>query len=177
MKPVPTKDFCISVRRQSWEEDGNVAEYFSDIFDVTLNFSVTIYFIPQIDKQYWPPLLPNNFNEIKSRQEARSGTAALAKYIVTPNDEKSGKEEVISILSDDTNLVVFYVKASEFDIFSEELCMLSDKRPSVHSGWKISEVLHLAVYSYIKNVFLNSQYIDKSDLAMLGKSNKSDLQE
>ncbi|MFB2983618.1 hypothetical protein [Microseira sp. BLCC-F43] len=68
MKPSPQYDFPVSVRRQTWEENPGVAALYQGIFDVTLNHTISVMFVPEIKKNAncWPPRLPENIDEIST---------------------------------------------------------------------------------------------------------------
>ena len=46
MKPSPQYEFPLSVRRQTWEEESEVAAFYDGIFDAVLNYSVSVMFEP-----------------------------------------------------------------------------------------------------------------------------------
>jgi hypothetical protein len=81
MKPSPKYDFPVSVRRQTWEEEPATAPFYEGIFDVELNYSMTLMFVPAFQREPWPP------------KEARSMVLAMSNYAVTPDDSRAGTEE------------------------------------------------------------------------------------
>jgi hypothetical protein len=88
-------------------------------------------FVPEleINPDNWPPVLPDNVDEVSSETEARLFTAALSDYTVTPKSFLAGTQEIISIPSfnedmEDSHIdsrrgVLFYVSHQEFDAFSK----------------------------------------------------------
>jgi hypothetical protein len=173
MKPSPHYDFSISVRHQSCEEEAEVAVLYQGIFDVILNHTVNIMFVPDIviNSQYWPPVLPENLDDISTEIEARLITVALSKYTVTPNSLLAGKEEIIP--QTDSNYcqsgVVFFVTPEDFKIFSMELLMLAEQIPSLHSSKKLSEIQNLNFIRFILSHIITSKYFAEHDLQILGR--------
>jgi hypothetical protein len=98
MKLSPRYDFLVSVRHQAWEEEPKVAPLYQGIFDVTLNHTIGIMFVPDLEKNTncWCPILPDNIDDITTNIEARLVSIALSKYSVTPNPLLAGQEEIIS---------------------------------------------------------------------------------
>jgi len=71
--PTPSSEleqnFSVSVRHQIWEELPEKAEFYRGIYSVTLNYLVSVMFVPEfkITQDNWPPVLP----------EKREGELAL----------------------------------------------------------------------------------------------------
>jgi len=185
MKPSLERDFSVSVRHQIWEELPETAEFYRGIYSVTLNFLVTIMFVPEleINPDNWPPVLPDNVDEVSSETEARLFTAALSDYTVTPNSLLAGTQEIIFIPAvnkdmgysdiDSERAVVFYVSHQEFDAFSKELSALADRTPGVHDFVRISEIEELEVAKFILSMVIDSPYFSGRDLETLGRKDKS----
>lgn len=172
MKPSPHYDFTISVRHQISEEEPEVAALYQGIFDVILNHTVSIMFVPKIviNSQNWPPVLPENVDDISTEIEARLVSVALSRYTATPNLLLAGKEEIIP--QTDSNYqsgVVFFVTPEEFDIFNMELSILSEQIPSLHSSKKASEIQDLNFIKLIVYRIIPSKYFAEQDLQMLGR--------
>jgi len=179
MKPSLEHNFSISVRHQIWEELPEKAEFYRRIYSVTLNFLVTIMFVPEleINPDNWPPILPEDVDEVNSETEARLFTAALSDYTVTPNSLLAGKQEITSIPSvnedmEDSDIdskrgVVFFVNPQEFDVFSKELSELANQTPGVHDYVKISEIKELELAKFILSNIIGSQHFSARDLKIL----------
>jgi hypothetical protein len=173
MKPSPHYDFSISVRNQTCEEEPEVAALYQGIFDVILNHTVSIMFIPKIviNSQNWPPVLPENVDDISTEIEARLITVGLSRYTVTPNLLLAGKEEIIPQTDSDycQSGVVFFVTPEEFNIFSMELAILAEQIPSLHSSKKASELQDLNFIKFILSHIIPSKYFAEQDLQILGR--------
>jgi hypothetical protein len=173
MKPSPHYDFSISIRHQACEEEPEVAALYQGIFDVVLNHTVSIMFVPDIviDSQYWPPVLPENVDNISTELEARLITVGLARYTVTPNSLLAGKKEIIP--QTDSNYhqsgVVFFVTPEKFKIFSMELSTLAEQIPSLHSSKKISEISDFNFIKLIVFHIITSKFFAEEDLQILGR--------
>ncbi|MBR8835462.1 MAG: hypothetical protein DSM106950_15925 [Stigonema ocellatum SAG 48.90 = DSM 106950] len=172
MKPSPQYNFPVSVRRQTWEEEPEVAPLYQGIFDVTLNHALSVVFVPEFERNAncWPPILPDNVDEITTEIEARMVTVALSKYSVTSNLLLAGLEEIISrvVWEAPQQGVIFYVTPQEFKVFSAELSILSEQLPAVYSSRQVSEIENLEVTKFLISRILASTYIAEEDLQMLG---------
>lgn len=170
MKPTPQYEFPLSVRRQSWEEEPEVAALYEGIFDVLLNHIVSVMFVPACTQRSWPPALPEIGSEVMSVDAAREQCIALARYSVTADNALAGTERTFARDGDElAERVVFFVTNTEFAEFSMELARLADGRPSVHSEWAHREVAGLAVTQFLVCRFLHSSRVSKYDLKMLGR--------
>lgn len=173
MKPSPHYDFSISIKHQTGEEEPEVAALYQGIFDVILNHTVSIMFVPEliINSQCWPPVLPENLDNISTEIEARLVTVALSKYTVTPNSLLAGKEEIIP--QTDSNYsqsgIVFFVTPEEFKIFSMELSMLAEQISSLHSSKKVSEIQDFHFIQLLLSHIIPSKNFAKQDLQILGR--------
>jgi hypothetical protein len=184
MKPSLERNFSVSVRHQSWEVLPETAEFYRGIYFVRLNFLVYIMFVPEweINPDNWPPVLPDNVDEVSSETEARLFTAALSDYTVTPNSLLAGTQEIICVPSvnkdmgysdfDSERAVLFYVSHQEFDAFSKELSALADRASGVHDFVRISEIEELEVAKFIVSIVIDSPYFSAGDLETLGREDK-----
>lgn len=175
MKPFPTDNFPISVRKQIWEEDPNSAVFYQNIFDVRLNFSVSIMFIPTLCQKLqsgWIPVLPDNVDDISTELEARLVTAALSQYVVTPDRKLAGTEIALknNMLQGKNTSVFFYVTPEEFEIFILELSNLADKFPFVHDSCEVSIISNLEFVKLIRSRIIPSKYFAQEDSYILGSS-------
>lgn len=170
MKPAPRFDFTVDVRRQSWEEEPEVADYYEGIFDVALNNCFSVLFVPSMVKTVWPPVLPDDADAVGSEMEARLISLALSRYAVTPDDALAGQEESFARQwSESGPGLVFYVTEAEFSAFSGELALLADQRPSVHSGWAVSEIADHAVAQFLVSRVAESKKLSPEDREMLAR--------
>ena len=172
MKPSPQYDFPVSVRCQTWEEEPEVAALYQGIFDVTLNHTLSVMFVPevQINDNRRFPILPDNVDDIYTELEARLVTIALSRYTVTPNSLLAGKEEIISRSGREScqEGVLFFVTPQEFSIFSTELSILAKEIPSVHSYKKLSEIQNFEFTKFLIYRIIQSKYFAEEDLQILG---------
>ena len=185
MKPSLESDFSVSVKHQIWEELPEKAEFYRGIYSVNLNFLVNIMFVPEfeINPDKWPPVLPENVDEVTTEIEARLFTAALSDYTVTPNSLLAGKQEIIPLPSVNEDMknsdvdakmgVVFYVSHHEFDIFSKELSVLANQTPGVQDYVKISQIKEMELAKFILSNIIGSQHFSTGDLKILGRGNQS----
>ncbi|MBD2778898.1 hypothetical protein [Iningainema tapete] len=177
MKPSLLSDFTVSVRHQIWEESPEVAELYRGIYSVTLNFLVTVMFVPfERTVDNWPPILPENVDEVTSKLEARLFTIALSDYTVTPNSHIKEQQELITLplVSEEAKLdslteikVVLYVSPQKFEIFSQELSWLAEQTPSVHDYVRISEIENLEIAKFILSDLIGSNHFSAEHLIIL----------
>jgi hypothetical protein len=187
MKPTPTSNFNVRLRDEIDEqlEFPEIAQYFEGIFTALLNYTVSIEFIPEIDRSLtdWPP----KFNEEKVEHEtsyldARLTTLTFASYAVTPNQSLAGREEVISkatIFPNDPihhefgDLVIFYVTPEEFETFSKEKNFLQEEGwlPEERDQyWSITNLKKYAIGQFIAERFVKSKYLRDSHAYILGQT-------
>ena len=69
----------------------------------------------------------------------------------------------------DEQRAIFFVSGPEFDAFRRELDHLSEERPSVHNGWRVSEIPNFAVVDFLLRRFLTSGYLTAQQLGVLGR--------
>lgn len=184
MKPSLERDLTVSVRHQIWEEAPEVAEFYQGIYSVTLNFLVTVMFVPEVARTVdnWPPVLPENVDNVSTELEARLFTIALSDYTVTPNSLLAGKQELIplSLVSLDMNNsdsvakmgVVLYVSSQEFEVFSKELSGLAEQTPGVHDSVRIGEIQNLEVSKFILSSVIGYPHFSAGDLRVLGREDE-----
>ncbi len=186
MKPSLEQNFSVAVRHQIWEELPEKAEFYRGIYSVTLNYLVSVMFVPEfeITQDNWPPVLPEDVDEISSETEARLVTAALSDYTVTPNLLLAGKQEIITLPSVNEDMkdsdieskrgVIFFVKPQDFEVFSKELSVLADQTPGVHDCVKISEIKELELAKFVLYNIIKSQHFYARDLKILKMEKKKD---
>ncbi|MBW4510236.1 MAG: hypothetical protein KME64_27505 [Scytonematopsis contorta HA4267-MV1] len=173
MKPSTNYDFSVSVRCQTWEEEPEVAELYQGIFEVILNHTLSIMFVPDvgINIDNLPPMLPENVDNIFTEIQARQITIALSKYSITPNPLLAGQEKVFShndTLSSQTG-VIFFITTEEFQAFSSELLTLAQEIPSVYSSKRVSQIKDLKFSQFLLSRVIESKNFDDKDLQLVGR--------
>lgn len=170
MKPSPKCDFPVNVRRQEWEEIPAVAAHYAGSFDVVLNHTISIMFVPETDRTSWPPSLPENTDLVSSPQEARRVSLARSRYSVTPHARLQGTEETFAAQAPMTwPRVVFYVSPREFEQYRRALARLADERPAVHDARPVSEIAETAVGRFLLSRFAASPHLAPRDRQLLGR--------
>jgi hypothetical protein len=173
MKPSPQYDFPISVRKQIWEEEPDVAPLYEGIFEVQLNFTISVMFIPafEIRDRDWVQQVPENVDEISTELEARLITAAFSKYSVIPNNARAGTESRFQRLTLGISEagIIFYVTSEAFAIFSRELSNFAETLPAVHSSRRASEVANLEFVQFLVSQIVESNHFSPADLPILGR--------
>lgn len=181
MKPSLERDFTVSVRHQILEELPEVAEYYRGIYSVTLNFLVTVMFVPEFEKTGNNEFshIPENIDKVKTEFDARLFTVALSDYAVTSNSFLAGQQELFPLPSAPEEMknsgnvaemgVLFYVSPQEFESFSKELSVLAARTLGVHDYVRISELQNLEFAKFILSTVIRSQHFATSHLRLLGR--------
>jgi hypothetical protein len=168
MKPQPKYDFPINVWPEAAEHAGPVREQYADIFSVTLNHAVSIEFVPSFQRSPWPPQLPVDFDTVTSVDEARRGIVGLSTYSVTPDETRTGTDEVFEGV-DQQRHVVFYASQDDYARLALELSQLSDQFAGVRDAVPVSELNRSALACFLLDRFLGSSHVEENDLRMLGR--------
>jgi hypothetical protein len=172
MKPSNDHDFTISVRRESWELSEPIAVHFEDAFRVRLNFQLLLRFIPRVERSAgpWPPI-PMRVDLVTSPDEAHRALVAMSNLVVTPDDERAETVELSNIPDfPDEHRVVFFVSGQQFEAFRRELDHLSEERPAVYEGWRVSEIPDSALAKFLLERFLTSGHLTDEELDKVGRS-------
>ncbi|MEU5879751.1 hypothetical protein [Spirillospora sp. NPDC047279] len=176
MKPRPLADFPVKVFSESTEKEPETAHLYAGIFNVTLNHTTRLVFVPDLSPVA-PPwrsgILPENYDDIATVREARLAAALKGFYVVTPNAEHAGTEEPLPDFPDPDGMVisppgtVFYVAHAEFDRYQSELAVLEDL-PGFVSG-QVSELRDHQVITFIERRILDSAWLKPYDAHILGR--------
>lgn len=162
-------DLTLSVRLQQWEKEENAA-FYEGIYGVYLNRFVTIMFVPEFRSavESWPPELPEDVDIVPNAHAARLYTIQLADYSVTPDADRAGQVDRLSLKplaqeqsTDATALyshtaTIFYVEPDAFSIYEKELENLANLTPSIHHSLAVSSVRPMKVIQFILNTLLTS---------------------
>lgn len=152
--------------------------FYKDIYHVRLNRTVQITFVPafQRSKTDWPPALssyPNTF-PVDTVEQARSTTAALADYVVTPAcHEKENVAPFVLEGFDDVppnEGVMFLTSQQEFEEFECELSGLVYETLGRRSNLRLIDLDHNKVIQFLLSHVVCSPYIQKKDVWALKNS-------
>lgn len=171
MKPTPRHDFPVNVWAESNEHPSPIDELYRDVYTATLNHVVSIEFVPAFQRAPWPPELPNDVDEVASKDAARRTAVALARYAVTPDAHRAGEFEAFD--RDGSKTVIFYVSSDEFERLGNELRLLSDRFTGVHDSLPISELGVSAFQKLVLERIIPSGQLSPPDLAMLGRASQA----
>jgi hypothetical protein len=138
MKEWPTSDPPVRVRPQRWEVEPPVAELYEGVYDVTLNHTTTITFVPRVTLRYDRSLLPENLDEVATVEQARLEALIFADYAVTPDETLAGTQEQLPPTSWREGGEVFYVSDEQFERFAADLEGFSLELFDLHSDTPIS---------------------------------------
>lgn len=172
MKAGPNPNFPVAVRHHSREVAPETAHLYEDVFDVTLNTTVHIAFVPDIS-DIAPPwdahLLPPNGDIITSIPQARVASVLLSTYVVTPNEEHAGTQERSDAPASEFQGVVFYVTCAEFERYRTDLSALSEITSATFPGVKVNDLRGHEVVTFIERRILDSAWLRPEDAMMLGR--------
>jgi hypothetical protein len=174
MKVGPSTNYSVGVWRAEWEEPNDNAPLYHGIFEVELQHSVRISFVPDVSSVA-PPWdsrrLPDNIDTIDTVELARLATALLSSYVVTPNEKLAGSEEQIGWRDpgpEDEPTVVFYVTAGEFAGYVAELDNLTDIASNLHVRPRIDDLRDREVVAFVERRIVASPLLKPRHAKMLG---------
>jgi hypothetical protein len=177
VKVNPRADYPVGVHAMRWEVPPAIADLYDGIFEVSLNRTVDVVFVPDLSSA-GPPFddarLPRDLDTVASPEQARLASVLFAGYAVTPNDQLQGTEQrlpaPVAAGGDDLGPggVVFFTTAADFDRYAAELAELSGRLGGRHPTGTIADLEGYAVVAYLRSAVLTSPLVDPSDLAALG---------
>jgi hypothetical protein len=169
MKPTPHHDFPVSVWQESADYPSAAAEAFSGIYSVTLNHTISVAFVPTIDRRpLWPPVVPPDADNVASSDEARRMTLALSPLVVTPDDVRAQTIETF-VVNSNVVRAIFYVRNDEFAALSRELESLSDAFAGVHDAVPVSHLGDSALARCLTQLIIPSGHLSVYQLHLLGR--------
>lgn len=178
MKISPSTNYWVSVRPEQWDVDSPNARHFTGIFQVLLNFAVTVAFVPDITAIPRPwdfAALPEFFDDAETVQQARLSSLLQAGYTVTPDDARAGTAEPFD-WSDPTRRdyhgVVRYVTATDFARYTAELEQLSDVVGGIRPRKRVGELRTYDVVGFIEREIVASPWLRPEDAAELGQPSR-----
>jgi hypothetical protein len=176
VKVSPRADYPVGVRAMRWEVPPAIADLYDGIFEVSLNRTVSVAFVPDLSS-VGPPFddaqLPRDLDTIASPEQARLATVLFAPYAVTPNDQLQGTERRLPapVAVDGEEMgpggVVFFTSAGDFARYAAELAELSQRLGGRHPAGTIADLRGYAVAAYLRGTVLASDLVDPDDLAAL----------
>ena len=131
LKVNPRSEYPVRVRPLGLEYDASIAELYAGAYQVALNSMVEITFVPDLGPDA-PPYdrsrLPENLDEVGTREEARLEAVLYADCAVTPNARLAGTNEPLPkppwALEHPPGVVV-YVTHEEFEHLAVDLELLA----------------------------------------------------
>lgn len=176
MKNVtPRADYPVRVRRRQWEEAASVADFYDGIFDVNLNSTVDIVFVPDVSS-FAPPFedadLPRDLDDVSGPDQARLAAVLFGTYVATLNAARSGTEERFTGSLDDpadAHRVVFFLAPDEFARYSAELDELSGRLGTLHPSGTVHDLRDYEVIHFLERVVFTSPAFKPADAAILGR--------
>jgi hypothetical protein len=173
MKARPNADFPVHVRHHSPEVVPETAHLYENVFDVRLNYEVSLRFVPDVS-HLAPPweatMLPPDVDVITEVSQARLASAMLSSYTVTPNARHAGTEERLPAFGRaEWAGVVFYVAPAEFDRYQADLTALSEATSGRFAGLEVGGLRGYEVVTFIERRILDSAWLRPRDATMLGR--------
>jgi hypothetical protein len=181
------RDFAVQVRHEEGDQPvKSEAVFYRGIFSLTLNQLITILFIPSFPRtpQTWPPTILPGVDEVQSETEARLYITESADYVVTPDANRAGEQEVIPIPAATPEqqaeiglgfylgarqVVVFYVTREEFARFSRELALIREDTYWVHDYVRVSTVTDFECIRFIQHDIIESPDFSDDHLRIIGR--------
>jgi hypothetical protein len=173
MKVGPNANFPVAVRPYSTEVDEETAHLYVNVFDVRLNVSVHVTFVPDIS-HLGPPwdgsTLPGNLELVTTVPQARLAAVLTSRYVVTPNDRYAGTEETFLLgAAPEQHGVVFYVTRTEFERYRAGLDALSEITGTTFVGVRVGDLREYDVITYLEQRVLGSAWLRPRDATLLGR--------
>jgi hypothetical protein len=169
MKPTPRYDFPVSVWREGADYPSASAEAFSGVYSVTLNHTISVVFVPPVDRRPpWPPVVPPDTDNVATSDDARRMTIALSPLAVTPDDVRAQTAETFHADCDDTH-AIFYVRNDEFAALLRELESLSDTFAGVHDSVPVSQLGDSALARCLTQLIIPSGHLSVRQLHIIGR--------
>jgi hypothetical protein len=175
MKSGPKADYPVKVFRELLEQEPPTEQLYEGIFTAVLNYVVRIAFVPDV-RAVAPPwddhLLPANFDDITSPEQARLATALFSPYVVTPNEDRAGEDERFEWGHDNeygpSSGVVFYVTSGAFDRHTVDLAALAElSADSFYPEETVSMLRGYEVIGFLERRVLASRWLQPQHAAML----------
>ncbi len=168
MKPFAQYDFPLGFRARVATIRVHRTPLMVGILEVSLNHTVLIDFVPAFDRHApWPPELPENSADIRTTDQARRAVIALARFAVTPDEERAGQIEVLT--QGEYEGVIFYIGPDAFERLTDELRSLSDRLSGVRDGVAVSRFGDDPL-ARLLNRIVDSGYLSQYQLRLLGRS-------
>jgi len=180
MQIRPDYDFPIKVSLQLWEEADETSLLYAGIIFIILNGMPSVTFVPRTRRTpaNWPPTLPDSLGDIKTAEEARLVTLGMARYTVTPDEERAGTEEVLlhpgyevpesGGYIDPSHSVVFFTTLDEYEGLTDEALELS-LRARGQLGVPVSEIEGTKLAQFLLTRVIASPHVHQADRRMLGR--------
>ncbi|MBT2555498.1 hypothetical protein [Arthrobacter sp. ISL-5] len=174
MQISPRSDYPIRVRPRGWDEDPAVARFYDGIFDVTLNNTVTITFVPERGPRSSAlnrANLPADLDSIGSSDEARLEAVLFADRAVTPDADRAGTAEPLQIpvWRDGPDAVpgtVFYISRDEFAAVVKDLEALTAEHGDLYSDSPVSSLRGHPAVDFVQRL-LSDPAFGEQDLQSL----------
>jgi hypothetical protein len=181
------RDFAVQVRHEEGDQPvKSEAVFYRGIFSLTLNQVITILFIPSFPRtaETWPPTILPGVDEVQSETEARLYITDSADYVVTPDANRAGQQEVIPIPAvppeqlaemglafeiGARQVVVFYVTPSQFARFHGELPVIGEQTHSIRHFVRVSTVTDFECIRFIQHDIIESPYFSDDHLRIIGR--------
>jgi hypothetical protein len=181
------RDFAVQVRHQVDDEEEEWGAHFHQgIFSLTLNQLITILFIPSFPRtaETWPPTILPGVDQVQSETEARLYITESADYVVTPDANRAGQQEVIPIPAATPEqvaeiglgfylgarqVVVFYVTPDQEARFHGELPVIGEQTHSIRHFVRVSKVTDFECIRFIQHDIIESPYFSDDHLSTIGR--------
>jgi hypothetical protein len=168
VKPTPRSDFPVSARSYAQENEYGRPDLTGRSFWLSLNNIVDVTFVPCIGDLTDPDAV--DVDNPRDEREASTALAIRNQYVVTVNNDKAGREEVVDYQDSEGNrTVLFFVSSDEYARFVTDLQVVGQRAGwAVQSTTLLSEIPDLPVLRFVRERFLTSVNVDARSKRMLG---------
>jgi hypothetical protein len=176
VKITPSADYYVGVEPKEWEAEEFARPLYAGIIEVLLHYAVSITFIPDISSVAPPwdaPVDPAPLDDQTPPTQVRLYEALTSAYAVTPNDSLAGTEQQFLWPPDAdpryNTSTVFFVTATQFAKYSDDLVQLSEFATGLRSFTRLSELPAYDVLDFLEQRVLASAWLNPLHAASLGR--------
>jgi hypothetical protein len=177
MKVGSSANYHVRVRARSWDESGEQAALYDDMYTFELNQVVSVSFVPDpaVPRPWSMEGLPVDVADLTTAEQARLLELLTAPYSVTPDQARAGTEEQSAWpfdwpdASEPPRPTIFYVTPEEFARYAADLDALSEIAGNVHSVVRRADVADHDVIRFIEDRMLESTLLTLQSARAVGR--------
>ncbi|MFI1916114.1 hypothetical protein [Nocardia sp. NPDC020380] len=174
MKVPNDRDFRIHVERLSWSVDVDNPELFDRVYILVLNSRIEIRFVPDVSEiaPPWSYSGLRNDDPIATESNAWLWALLTSEYSATPNPERAGSVDVVSLLpyepidGDSNSGVVWFVTPQQWADIEAELIDLLGRTDRYNNFVRLSDVQDMHLGRFLEREFFHSDQLFEHTVKM-----------